>query len=173
MRNSLTRSCLVAVLAVSFSGCYSGGRWTMPNLAFWNSSPFDSVASSGKSPDGMPKPSELAAEPGPEPGAGYESGEGAGAVDTAMPDYPSTAGTTDAPAYTAATPAGYTAQQPYPSSSAAGGNGQAGGYGSGSGYIPPQQGQYSAAPPRWARRLWSAESACNCRSFRLRRSAAA
>src|SRR3972149_6410254 len=63
MRVSILQCALVLLLTISFSGCYSGGKWTMPNLAFWKSSPFSSATASTYPPaPAIPtKPSALAA----------------------------------------------------------------------------------------------------------------
>lgn len=50
MRISHLRYSLVVLLAISISGCYSGGKWSMPNLAFWKSSPFSSSTASAIPP---------------------------------------------------------------------------------------------------------------------------
>ena len=56
---------VVAVFTtVVLSGCYSGGQWSTPNLAFWKSNPFQSTP--GATPGGVGsavKPSGLAASP--------------------------------------------------------------------------------------------------------------
>jgi len=140
MQTFLTRYCLVAALAVGASGCYSGGRWTMPDLAFWKHTPFSSSDQLTDAPEATPTPSELAVEPGPAPGAGYTSSDESGGVATTLPSYPSTA-SNDAPAYTPNEPSGYAGQQPYPSAQAA-----APTAGASAPYYQPQQGYYGAAP---------------------------
>ena len=61
---------LVIAMALSHAGCYSGGRWTMPDLAFWKTNPF-SPSSRSTAPEPIPRPAELAQQPGPPPGSGY------------------------------------------------------------------------------------------------------
>ena len=119
------RYCLVAVTALTLSGCYSGGRWTMPNLAFWKTNPFSSTAKS-TAPEAIPRPSELAVQPGPPPGTGYN------------PSTDNTANTT-APAYPT-TPASFAAEQPYTATHAATGA-------PATPYIAPQQGYYDPGLP--------------------------
>ncbi len=122
MSISSMRYCLVAMAALSMSGCYSGGRWTMPDLAFWKTNPF---SSSGKSAatEPIPRPSELASQPSPAPGAGYTPTSG----NTAE---------TMAPPYAGASPASV-GQQPYASTQTPAGVPT-------SPYMAPQQGYYEA-----------------------------
>ena len=62
MRANVARCVLVVLTAVVLSGCYSDGRWSAPNLAFWKSSPFQSTPSATPGPVGTPaKPSGIAA----------------------------------------------------------------------------------------------------------------
>ena len=62
MRANVARCVLVILTAVVLSGCYSDGRWSAPNLAFWKSSPFQSTPSATPGPVGSPvKPSGIAA----------------------------------------------------------------------------------------------------------------
>ncbi|MGD0517574.1 MAG: hypothetical protein ABSA26_08570, partial [Thermoguttaceae bacterium] len=121
MRISSSQCALVLLLTISISGCYSGGKWSMPNLAFWKSSPFSSsnpsTSTAGTYPPaaGSPvKPSALAANNSS--GAlttapPYQSTLTPGTVTPAMPGavsqypYPST---TTSPAAAAGSPA-YTA----------------------------------------------------------------
>lgn len=119
------RYCLVVVMALTLSGCYSGGRWTMPNLAFWKTNPFNSTAKS-TAPEAIPRPSELAVQPGPPPGTGYN------------PITTNTANTT-APAYPT-TPASFAAEQPYPATQPTRGA-------PGPPYVTPQQGYYDPGLP--------------------------
>ncbi len=120
-----SRYCLVVVTALTLSGCYSGGRWTMPNLAFWKTNPFNSTAKS-TAPEAIPRPSELAVQPGPPPGTGYN---------------PITANTANAtaPAYPT-TPASFADQQPYRATQPATGA-------SAPPYVVPQQGYYDPGVP--------------------------
>ena len=65
MRISRSQCALVLILTIGISGCYSGGKWSMPNLAFWKSNPFSSssTATAGTYPPaatGPAKPSALA-----------------------------------------------------------------------------------------------------------------
>ncbi len=65
MRISRSQCALVLILTIGISGCYSGGKWSMPNLAFWKSNPFSSsnTATAGTYPpaaNGPAKPSALA-----------------------------------------------------------------------------------------------------------------
>ena len=62
MRANVARCVLVILTAVVLSGCYSDGRWSAPNLAFWKSSPFQSTPSATPGAVGSPvKPSGIAA----------------------------------------------------------------------------------------------------------------
>ncbi len=66
MRISISQCALALLLSLSISGCYSGGKWSMPNMAFWRTSPFNSPGPStaGTYPPpaaGTSKPSNLAA----------------------------------------------------------------------------------------------------------------
>ncbi|MDZ7616402.1 MAG: hypothetical protein U1E05_05315 [Patescibacteria group bacterium] len=121
MSISSMRCGLLALTALLASGCYSGGRWTMPDLAFWKANPFSSSTKSAP-PESVPRPSQLASQPLPAPGAGY------------TPSTQATAGTT-APAYSAlpATSMG----QPYAAAQSSAG-------GSTNPYVAPQQGYYTA-----------------------------
>ena len=122
MSISSVRYGLVAMTALALSGCYSGGRWTMPDLAFWKTNPFSSTAKS-TAPEAVPRPSELASQPIPAPGAGY------------APSYQNTASTT-APPYSvpAASPASQQSYAAVPSSPGA----------TAAPYMAPQQGYYGA-----------------------------
>jgi len=62
MRISKLQCAFVIFLTISLSGCYSGGKWTMPNLAFWKSSPFSSSTAGNLTPSTTTptKPSTLA-----------------------------------------------------------------------------------------------------------------
>ena len=63
MRTNIARNLLVILTAVVLSGCYSDGRWTAPNLAFWKSSPFQSAPLATPGSVGSPvRPSGIAAE---------------------------------------------------------------------------------------------------------------
>ena len=125
MRFNVVRFVLVISTAIVLSGCYSGGRWTTPNLAFWKRSPFQSTPSVAPSMVGAPvKPSQIAASNGGAntlaPPANYASTGantmgppvasvgtpvGYSAPETGYPtsEYPSTAPPSRAPAYTAST----------------------------------------------------------------------
>lgn len=122
MSMSSIRYGLVAMTALALSGCYSGGRWTMPDLAFWKTNPFSSAAKS-TSPEAVPRPSELASQPIPAPGAGY------------APSNQNTANTT-APPYSvgAVSPASQQTYAAAPSSPGA----------TATPYMAPQQGYYGA-----------------------------
>ena len=124
--------CLVSV-GVLLSGCYSNGRWTMPNFAFWKSSDAakpetakpETVAGDSTNPT---RPSQLAGSGQlPPPGAGLTSPSNAA---------PNTAGV---------------GQYPYPSTSSTptASRSSAGGYtgATASNSIQPQQGAYPATPP--------------------------
>lgn len=117
MSFSSMRYCLVAMASLAMSGCYSGGQWTMPNLAFWKANPFSATAKS-TAPEAIPRPSELAGQPSPAPGTGYTSGT-SNTANTLAPAYPTTA-----------------AQQPYPAASQPSADASAS-------YMAPQQGYYN------------------------------
>lgn len=62
MRSPLTRCTLAILAAAVVSGCYSDGRWSAPNLAFWKSNPFQSTPGATPGAVGSPvKPSGIAA----------------------------------------------------------------------------------------------------------------
>ncbi len=124
MRFPSVRYCFAILLAISVSGCYSGGRWTTPDLAFWKSNPFSTTAKS-TAPEPIPRPTEIASQPGPGPGAGYSAG-GVNTADTLAPPYQA------APAALASQPT-YPATQP--------------GAGAPSPFVMPQQGYYDPNPP--------------------------
>ncbi len=126
MRTSFARYCLVTAVSIALSGCYSGGRWTVPNLAFWKSNPFSGPTSRASGPEAVPRPSELATQPGPAPGTGYASYDTSG---TLAPTYPTT-------------PASFAAQQPYPVTHAT--------PPITSPYMAPQHGYYDPATPSGA-----------------------
>jgi hypothetical protein len=119
MSFSSMRYCLVAMASFAISGCYSGGQWTMPNLAFWKTNPFSTTAKSN-APEAIPRPSVLAGQPSPAPGAGYTSGT-SNTGNTLAPAYPTTAAST-------AVQQPYTASQPSMEASA---------------YMAPQEGYYN------------------------------
>ena len=124
--------CLISV-GVFLSGCYSNGRWTMPNFAFWKSS--DAAKSESASPEAVAgdsanptRPSQLAGSGQlPPPGAGLTSPSSA---------VPNTAGV---------------GQYPYPStaSTPTASRAPVGGYpgATSSVFIQPQQGVYPTTPP--------------------------
>jgi len=114
MRTNITRCALAVFTVVVLSGCRSGGQWSMPNLAFWKSSPFQSAPDMTPGTVGSPvKPSGIATNSRSAPPSAYASGTTAPAwVPPSTPTapkvtYPSTATTNANPAATV--PAAYTA----------------------------------------------------------------
>ena len=121
MRISRSQCALVLILTTAVSGCYSGGKWSMPNLAFWKTNPFSSsdpaTASTYPPPtngtaNGPAKPSALAANnsgaattapPYQNPAAGAYPGSAA-APQYAYPGSATTAAATRTPNYPGATP---------------------------------------------------------------------
>ena len=64
MRTDVMRWVVVVFTTFAVGGCYSNGQWSMPNLAFWKSSPFQSSPTPDTTPGapGSPvKPSGIAA----------------------------------------------------------------------------------------------------------------
>ena len=129
MRKSFSQCAGVIVLAMMVSGCYSGGKWTMP---WQSSSPFSSSSTpSTSNVSGVTKPSTLANAPP----------SSVTAPPASYPSYPGTAAGMNnnnfAPAYQATNPpagstaAAYTAN----SNNAAGRSGA---------LVVPQQGAYPA-----------------------------
>ncbi len=127
MRIPFLRYGLAVMTTVALSGCYSGGRWTTPNLAFWKSNPFSSTSKS-TAPEAVPRPSQLATQPGPPPGTGYSPGT-SDTADTLAPAYPTTA-------------SGFEAHPPYSPAGVQPAAGTAG-----MPYMAPQQGHYAPGPP--------------------------
>ena len=121
MRISRSQCALLLILTTAVSGCYSGGKWSMPNLAFWKTNPFSSsdpaTASTYPPPangsaNGPAKPSALAANnsgatttapPYQSPAAGAYPGSAA-APQYAYPPSPTTAAATRTPNYPGTTP---------------------------------------------------------------------
>ena len=141
MRTNVARCVLAVFATVLLSGCYSGGQWNTPNLAFWKSNPFQSTPGATPGSVGSPvKPSGIAAGQGPAAPSVTQGSPGYGAAATAS-NTPSTSagynppatGYPDTSAGYNAPGAGYSsAQNPSASATSPGAAGAAGspGYGS-------------------------------------------
>ncbi len=112
----------LVVMVLSLAGCYSGGRWSMPDLAFWKTNPFS--PSKSTAPDPIPRPTELAHQPGPPPGSGHASAN-FDTADTAAPPF-------GGPSSDLAS-----RHQPYPVTQPDGGDALPS-------YMAPQEGRYDA-----------------------------
>jgi len=132
MRIHVARNAFVVLMSVCLSGCYSGGKWSMPKLAFWKKSPFKR-----SSPETEAPAAEIAASTPkmPSPGAGYGPVASSSANQAPAGNYPTTAASYTTPGYrTSQLP--YPATQP-PRSAVSGGYQQP--------YMPAQQGPYGVS----------------------------
>jgi hypothetical protein len=65
MRTTIARCVLFGLTAVLMSGCYSNGRWSMPSMSSWRSSPFQQAPGAAPGAVGAAeKPSGIAANNG-------------------------------------------------------------------------------------------------------------
>ena len=133
MRVSSARCAFIVLTLVGLAGCNCCDRWamptcSMPNLAFWKSSPFKASSDATGIPE---RPSALASRPTmPGPGAGYTTGS-----TTAPPYVENTAGTTVTGSYPTTQQANWSIpSSPYSSAGAT--------VSESSTYVAPQAGAY-------------------------------
>ena len=133
MRVSSARCAFIVLTLVGLAGCNCCDRWampacSMPDLAFWKSSPFKASSDATGLPE---RPSALASRPTmPGPGAGYATGS-----TTAPPYVENTAGTTLPGSYPTTQQANWSIpSSPYSSAGAT--------VSSSSPYVAPQAGAY-------------------------------